>query len=100
MNKVMCMSILLTLVLVSNSAVAKRLNEYKCYALLVDDSFAVIDVETKQKSLAQASKNAIAEGHKLPGMKRQQVAQIMQCVGRSEDFSDANARLLDENKLR
>ncbi|WP_105190135.1 hypothetical protein [Pseudoalteromonas sp. T1lg48] len=76
------------------------LNGYKCYALLENNTFAVIDVEIKQKSKAQAAHAAIAEGHKYPGKELQRVAEIQQCVRRSEEFSDANARKLDKMKLR
>ncbi|WP_105213057.1 MULTISPECIES: hypothetical protein [unclassified Pseudoalteromonas] len=88
------------LVALSSSVYAKSLNGYKCYALLEDNTFAVIDVEIKQKSKAQAANAAIAEGHKYPGKKLQRVAEIQQCVLRSEEFSDTNARKLDKLKLR
>ncbi|WP_105255274.1 hypothetical protein [Pseudoalteromonas sp. T1lg75] len=88
------------LVAISSGVWAKPLNKYKCYALLENDTFAVIDVEIKQKSKAQAAHAAIAEGHKYPGQQVQRVAEIRQCVMRTDEFTDANARQLDKMKLR
>ncbi|MEO2278980.1 TapY2 family type IVa secretion system protein [Pseudoalteromonas pernae] len=100
MNILIRFSLLSFALMASSTVLAEKFNPYKCYVLLENNTFAVIDVEVKQKSLSQASKAAIAEGHKYPGQKVQKVAQVVQCVQRSDEFTDSNARELDKNKLR
>ncbi|MFY8273114.1 TapY2 family type IVa secretion system protein [Pseudoalteromonas sp. SSDWG2] len=88
------------LIATSGAVEAKSLYKYKCYALLEDDTFAVIDVEVKNKAKVQAQKAAVAEGHMYPGAERHSVAQVMECVLRTDEFTDAKAQAADKAKLR
>lgn len=100
MNKAIRMILAAGAVLASSQLEAKTFYDYKCYAYLENDTYAVIDVEPRENDATKAIPLAMAEGHKYPGQEVQRVLQVLECIERDEEFSDANARRLDELKLR